>query len=94
MSEAYTRVLQAHVGSFHVYSFIHYFLVDTNSCAHQIAIDTAIFPEGTFGHQLDVLARKALWKDGYMVRYEFSLSTPLMLCCFGSMVRVMVSVLS
>ncbi|KAH6906528.1 aminopeptidase-P [Coprinopsis sp. MPI-PUGE-AT-0042] len=29
-----------------------------------IAIDSAIFPEGTSGHQLDVLARKALWKDG------------------------------
>ncbi|KAF6744915.1 aminopeptidase-P [Ephemerocybe angulata] len=29
-----------------------------------IAIDAAIFPEGTSGHQLDVLARKALWKDG------------------------------
>ncbi|KAF8149398.1 peptidase M24, structural domain-containing protein [Crassisporium funariophilum] len=29
-----------------------------------IAIDSAIFPEGTSGRQLDVLARKALWKDG------------------------------
>jgi Xaa-Pro aminopeptidase len=29
-----------------------------------IAIDSAIFPEGTTGQQLDVLARKALWKDG------------------------------
>jgi len=29
-----------------------------------IAIDQAIFPEGTTGAQLDVLARKALWKDG------------------------------
>ncbi|KAF8317040.1 Creatinase aminopeptidase [Amanita rubescens] len=29
-----------------------------------IAIDTAVFPEGTSGYQLDVLARKALWKDG------------------------------
>ncbi|KAF9050549.1 peptidase M24, structural domain-containing protein [Panaeolus papilionaceus] len=29
-----------------------------------IAIDSAIFPEGTSGKQLDVLARKALWKDG------------------------------
>jgi len=29
-----------------------------------IAIDQAIFPEGTTGQQLDVLARKALWKDG------------------------------
>ncbi|KAI5824054.1 Creatinase/aminopeptidase [Schizophyllum commune Tattone D] len=30
-----------------------------------IAIDTAIFPEGTSGQQLDVLARRALWKDGW-----------------------------
>lgn len=30
----------------------------------QIAIDSAIFPEGTSGSQLDVLARRALWKDG------------------------------
>lgn len=39
----------------------------------QIAIDTAVFPEGTSGHQLDVLARKALWKDGmnYMVSLGF-----------------------
>ncbi|KAF8312866.1 Creatinase/aminopeptidase [Clavulina sp. PMI_390] len=29
-----------------------------------IAIDSVIFPEGTTGRQLDVLARKALWKDG------------------------------
>jgi len=29
-----------------------------------IAIDSAIFPEGTSGKQLDVLARKALWQDG------------------------------
>ncbi|KAF9557488.1 Creatinase/aminopeptidase [Agrocybe pediades] len=29
-----------------------------------IAIDSAIFPEGTSGRQLDVLARKALWKEG------------------------------
>ncbi|KAF9065954.1 Creatinase/aminopeptidase [Rhodocollybia butyracea] len=29
-----------------------------------IAIDSAVFPEGTSGHQLDVLARRALWKDG------------------------------
>lgn len=36
----------------------------------QIAIDSAVFPEGTSGHQLDVLARRALWKDGmnYLVR--------------------------
>jgi hypothetical protein len=30
----------------------------------QIAIDSAIFPEGTTGIQLDVLARKALWSEG------------------------------
>ncbi|OJT06909.1 hypothetical protein TRAPUB_2229 [Trametes pubescens] len=29
-----------------------------------IAIDTAIFPEGTTGAKLDVLARRALWQDG------------------------------
>ncbi|KAJ6493841.1 peptidase M24, structural domain-containing protein [Mycena vulgaris] len=29
-----------------------------------IAIDLAVFPEGTSGHQLDILARKALWRDG------------------------------
>jgi len=29
-----------------------------------IAIDSAIFPEGTTGAQLDVLARRALWQDG------------------------------
>ncbi|CAE6477322.1 unnamed protein product [Rhizoctonia solani] len=29
-----------------------------------IAIDSAIFPQGTTGKQLDVLARHALWKDG------------------------------
>ncbi|KAJ3792219.1 peptidase M24, structural domain-containing protein, partial [Lentinula aff. detonsa] len=29
-----------------------------------IAIDSAVFPEGTFGHQLDVLACRVLWKDG------------------------------
>ncbi|KAI0305476.1 Creatinase/aminopeptidase [Multifurca ochricompacta] len=29
-----------------------------------IAIDTAIFPKGTTGAQLDVLARKNLWQDG------------------------------
>ena len=37
--------------------------------AAQIAIDSAIFPEGTSGAKLDVLARRALWQDGlnYMV---------------------------
>ncbi|KAF9020661.1 Creatinase/aminopeptidase [Hymenopellis radicata] len=29
-----------------------------------IAIDTAVFPEGTSGKALDVLARNALWKEG------------------------------
>ncbi|KAG8900170.1 hypothetical protein FRB99_006199 [Tulasnella sp. 403] len=29
-----------------------------------IALDSVIFPEGTSGAQLDVLARKALWQDG------------------------------
>lgn len=29
-----------------------------------IALDSVIFPEGTTGAQLDVLARKALWQDG------------------------------
>jgi hypothetical protein len=39
----------------------------------QIAIDSAVFPEGTSGHQLDVLARKALWRDGlnYGVRLSY-----------------------
>ncbi|KAG9055938.1 hypothetical protein FS842_000759 [Serendipita sp. 407] len=29
-----------------------------------MAIETAVFPAGTSGSQLDVLARKALWRDG------------------------------
>ncbi|KXN86246.1 putative Xaa-Pro aminopeptidase P [Leucoagaricus sp. SymC.cos] len=29
-----------------------------------IAIDNAVFPDGTSGHQLDTLAKTALWKDG------------------------------
>ena len=29
-----------------------------------IAIATAIFPEGTHGHQLDAMARMPLWKEG------------------------------
>lgn len=29
-----------------------------------IAIDSAVFPQGTTGYVLDVLARAALWKDG------------------------------
>lgn len=35
-----------------------------SSDVSQIAIDSAIFPEGTSGKRLDILARKALWKDG------------------------------
>ena len=44
-------------------------LVNSSYRDIQIAIDSAVFPEGTSGLQLDVLARKALWKDGlnYMV---------------------------
>ena len=30
----------------------------------QIGIDSAIFPAGTTGAQLDALARKSLWKYG------------------------------
>jgi Xaa-Pro aminopeptidase len=37
----------------------------------QIAIDSAIFPKGTTGAQLDVLARKNLWQDG--LNYAVSL---------------------
>ena len=29
-----------------------------------IALGSAVFPEGTTGHQLDVLARQFLWKEG------------------------------
>jgi Xaa-Pro aminopeptidase len=29
-----------------------------------IAIDSAVFPEGTTGAQLAILGRKALWRDG------------------------------
>ena len=57
------------------------FLDDIILTAHhlQIAIDSAIFPEGTSGHQLDVLARRALWRDGlnYMVRVPCSLGLDL-----------------
>lgn len=38
-----------------------------------IAIDSAIFPEGTSGRQLDVLARNALWKEG--LNYLVSIHT-------------------
>ncbi|PRP83494.1 hypothetical protein PROFUN_04368 [Planoprotostelium fungivorum] len=34
-----------------------------------IAIDKAIFPEGTNGYQLDILARLYLWKDGLDFRH-------------------------
>ncbi|KAF8598400.1 Creatinase/aminopeptidase [Ceratobasidium sp. AG-I] len=36
-----------------------------------IAIDSAIFPQGTTGKQLDVLARHALWKDGLNYLHGF-----------------------
>jgi Xaa-Pro aminopeptidase len=77
MSEAYTRVLQGHVSFFISFLFIYSLSNHSSSLLLfnlarnlQIAIDSAIFPEGTSGRQLDVLARKALWKDGmnYMVR--------------------------
>ena len=44
----------------------------------QIAIDSAVFPEGTTGLQLDVLARRALWKDGlnYLVCMSSCSLTP------------------
>ncbi|KAF9167479.1 hypothetical protein DFQ26_004432 [Actinomortierella ambigua] len=34
-----------------------------------IAIDQAVFPDGTTGYLLDVLARKALWSDGLDYRH-------------------------
>ncbi|XP_039114032.1 aminopeptidase P1 [Dioscorea cayenensis subsp. rotundata] len=34
-----------------------------------IALDTAVFPNGTTGHALDVLARVPLWKDGLDYRH-------------------------
>ncbi|CAG8638806.1 11094_t:CDS:2 [Ambispora leptoticha] len=34
-----------------------------------IAIDQAVFPQGTTGYILDVLARTALWKDGWDFRH-------------------------
>jgi Xaa-Pro aminopeptidase len=66
-SEAYTRVLQGHV-SLPVNARVTVVL----NVHSQIAIDSAIFPEGTTGMQLDVLARKALWQEGlnYLVRYS------------------------
>ena len=36
----------------------------TNVLKGHIALATAIFPEGTRGSQLDILARKALWDNG------------------------------
>lgn len=66
--EAFTRVLQGHVRTFQTQMGAN---ADNKHAAHaQIAIDSAIFPEGTSGAKLDVLARKALWQDGlnYMVR--------------------------
>ncbi|KAG0332715.1 hypothetical protein BG004_001129 [Podila humilis] len=34
-----------------------------------IAIDTAVFPEGTTGYVLDILSRRALWSDGLDFRH-------------------------
>ncbi|KAL1922548.1 uncharacterized protein VTP21DRAFT_10087 [Calcarisporiella thermophila] len=34
-----------------------------------IAIDTAIFPQGTSGYRLDILARAPLWRDGLDYRH-------------------------
>ncbi|KAF9437259.1 hypothetical protein BGZ76_001424 [Entomortierella beljakovae] len=34
-----------------------------------IAIDSAIFPEGTTGYNLDILSRRALWSDGLDFRH-------------------------
>ena len=34
-----------------------------------IALDTAVFPNGTTGHALDILARVPLWKDGLDYRH-------------------------
>ncbi|KAI7881735.1 peptidase M24, structural domain-containing protein [Mucor mucedo] len=34
-----------------------------------IAVDTAIFPQGTTGYQLDAVARVPLWKDGLNFRH-------------------------
>ncbi|KAF8978402.1 hypothetical protein BGZ46_006497 [Entomortierella lignicola] len=34
-----------------------------------IAIDTAIFPDGTTGYNLDILSRRALWSDGLDFRH-------------------------
>jgi Xaa-Pro aminopeptidase len=37
----------------------------TRGLQGHIALDSAVFPEGTTGAHLDVLARKAMWKDGF-----------------------------
>ena len=37
--------------------------------AGHIAVATAVFPDGTVGSQLDLLARAPLWSDGLDVRY-------------------------
>jgi len=34
-----------------------------------IAIDTAVFPNGTTGYKLDPFARRALWEDGLDYRH-------------------------
>nr|XP_031863681.1 uncharacterized protein CI109_000933 [Kwoniella shandongensis]KAA5530753.1 hypothetical protein CI109_000933 [Kwoniella shandongensis] len=37
-----------------------------------IALDTVIFPQGTTGYVLDILARRALWSDGLDYRHSTS----------------------
>jgi Xaa-Pro aminopeptidase len=71
--EAYTRVLQGHVSTrLPLPPSSAVGANDLSFLPFQIAIDSAIFPEGTTGLQLDVLARKALWQEGlnYMVRFS------------------------
>ncbi|KAF5318517.1 hypothetical protein D9619_010897 [Psilocybe cf. subviscida] len=42
-----------------------------------IAIDTAVFPNGTTGYIIDAFARRALWQDGLDFRYDESSREPL-----------------
>lgn len=75
--EAFTRVLQGHVRILPVFfPFSAQCELRNVLILVQIAIDSAIFPEGTSGKQLDVLARKALWKDG--LNYGVCCSPPLL----------------
>ena len=64
--EAFTRVLQGHVRILpqSCSTFLGLKADNEHAGYTQIAIDSAIFPEGTSGAKLDVLARKALWQDG------------------------------